>query len=138
MAELIQSIELLNVNLIRCDFEVFNPEEAPNGGSIEFFCEVNLIENDTDNNFEVQSVFEVKGFREDEDLFNLKEHFNAIFTKVNSEVFDNASKELQVQFCVSLIYPTLRENALYTLNKAGLGQINIPFHFSSPEVSQIS
>ena len=137
MTELIQSIELLNINLIRYNFEVLNPEEAQNGGSIEFSCEVNLIENDDDKNFEMISRFKVRGFREDGELFNLEEEFNAIFLKVHPEVFEKASKELQVEFCVSLMYPTLRENALYTLNKAGLGQIHIPFHFSAPEVSQV-
>ena len=137
MIELIKSIELLNVNLIKYNFEVIDPKEAPNGGSIEFSCEVNLIENHRDEHFEMIIKFKIRGSRDDDELFKLEEEFNAVFHKLNSEIFDQTSNELQVQFCLSLIYPTLRENALYTLSKAGLGQIHIPFHFSSPELLEV-
>jgi preprotein translocase subunit SecB len=136
MTELMQSIELLNVSLIRSNFEVFNPKEAPNGGSIDFSLKIDLIENDEDKNFEIIYKFIVKGFRPDEELFILEEEFNAIFIKANPDIFNKTSKESQVHFCSSIIYPILRENASYTLNKAGLGQINLPFHFSVPEFSK--
>ena len=122
------------MSLIQYNFEVINPEEAHRGGSISFFCKIDFIESDNNNNFNIQITFNVKGFREDGDLFKLEEKFNAVFTKVNAKVFDNVSNKLQVKFCVSLLYPTIRENALYTLSKAGLGQINIPFQMPNVDI----
>lgn len=138
MKELIHSITLLDINLIKYNFEVVNPEEASSGGTIDISCTVFFIENGDDKNkIELISKFAIRGFREDCDLFNLEEEFNAKFVKINPETFDKAPKNLQIEFCLSLIYPILRENALYTLSKAGLGQISIPFHFSEPDISQI-
>jgi len=137
MGELIKSIELSTLTLIKCDFEVLDPKEAPNGGSIEFSCEVGFLETEVDNEFEMTIKFGIRGFREAEDLFILKQSFNGTFLELDCDAFDNVDKEVQVQYCMSLVYPTLRENAQYILNKAGLGQIDIPFHLSAPEVEEI-
>lgn len=137
MGELIKSIELSALTLIKCDFEIIDPKEAPNGGSIEFSCEVGFLESEVENEFEMISKFQIRGFREDEDLFILKQSFTGVFKELDSDTFNSVTKETQVQYCMALVYPTLRENALYILTKAGLGQIDIPIHFSAPEVEEI-
>lgn len=137
MGELIHSIELTALTLIKCGFEMFDPLEAPNGGSIEFSCEVGLPEVQTENQFEMAADFQIRGFREEGDLFIFKQEFIGGFKGVNVDSFNAATKEHQIQYCMSLIYPTIRENALYTLTKAGLSQVDIPLHFSAPVVAKI-
>lgn len=137
MGQLIKSIELSTLTLIKCDFEIVDPKEAPNGGSIEFSCEVGFPDSEVDNEFEMISKFEIRGFRDEEDLFILKQDFIGVFKELDIETFLAETKETQVQYCMSLVYPTLRENAQYILNKAGLGQIDIPIHFSAHEVEEI-
>lgn len=137
MGELIRSIELTTLTLIKCDFEIFDPKEASNGGSIDFSCEVGFVESEIENQFEVMLKFEIRGFRDDEDLFMLEQTYSSSFKELDSDTFNAVSKELQVQYCTSLVYPTLRESAQYILNKAGLGQIDIPLHFSDPTVEEV-
>lgn len=137
MGQLIKSIELSTLTLIKCDFEIVDPKEAPNGGSIEFSCEVGFPDSEVDNEFEMISKFEIRGFRDEVDLFILKQDFIGVFKELDIETFLAETKETQAQYCMSLVYPTLRENAQYILNKAGLGQIDIPIHFSAPEVEEI-
>jgi preprotein translocase subunit SecB len=137
MGELIHSIELTALTLIKCDFEILDPLEAPNGGSVEFSCEVGFPEVQTKNQFEMAANFQIRGFREENDLFIFKQEFLGVFKDVDIDSFNAVTKELQIQYCMSLIYPTIRDNALYTLSKAGLSQVDIPFHFQAPEVTKI-
>ena len=137
MAELIKSIELSSLILIKCEFEITDPKEAPNGGSIEISCEVGFPESELESEFEMISKFQIRGFRENEDLFILKLGFSGVFQELDRETFYGVSKKIQVQYCMTLVYPTLRENAQYILNKAGLGQVDIPIHFSMLNVEDI-
>lgn len=136
MSELVKSIELVNLNLMKSDFEIINPKEAPNGGSVEFSCQVNFTEmdaNDT-NKFGMNTNFFVRGFREKEELFSFKLEFSAVFLKSVPDAFDEIENSLQMQFAMSFVYPYIRESIIFTLNKAGLGQIDVPFSFLPEEI----
>jgi len=138
MRELITSIELANLTLNNSEFEVIAPEEAANGGSYEFSCEVNLIEDeDSKNEFQLSTKFQMRGFREQDDLFILKLNYVGTFEILNGLIFSELPQKTLVHYCIGIIYPTLRESVLFFLAKAGLGGIDIPFHLSVTDAEEI-
>jgi preprotein translocase subunit SecB len=135
MDKLIKSIELNALKLLSNNFELISPDDAANGGSLEFSCSVNFVESKLHDHFDMIAKFEMHGFNEGKDLFRLEQEFISTYQILDQEVFDEILEKIKIQHCLSLIFPILREDALKTLSRAGLGQIDIPLHFSSPKIA---
>ena len=134
MGELIESIELQALTLTACNFEMPDPKDAAGGGSIHYSGDGEFAECETDERFELIASFSIRGFRGEKELFMLRQAIVASFLIVDSAVFESVSDDVQLQYCVSLVYPSIRENAERIFSKAGLRQINIPLHFNLIDV----
>ncbi len=134
MDKLIKSIELNALSLLSANFDLIEPDEAPKGGKLEFSCLATFHEIDENDYFDMTAKFEMHGYNGEQDLFKLELMFIATYKMLDADTFDSISEEIRVQHCLSLIYPTLRDDALRILSRAGLGSIDIPLHVSSPKI----
>ncbi len=135
MTELIGSIQLESIYLLDCDFVVSDPVEAQKGGKLEFGISVSFDDAVDYQELNMTSTVEISGLRDEERIFSLMlKHCSKYTVKDDSVLLDDI-EDTRTEYLVNLIYPILREHASSTLGKAGLGQINLPYHFSSSHVS---
>lgn len=139
MAQLINSIKLDSVKLLASHFDLIDPDGAAEGGSVGFACSVSVPKNQEDNDLRLVFMAEVEGFREPsgdgprQELFKIEEQILTVFSFNNKEYFLNAPEHVRVNLCLSLVYQVLREDICRILVRAGLGQIDIPYHFTQPQ-----
>lgn len=127
-------IETENVRLLSSQFNMKDLESAQKGGSLTFSCEVQIEEPSTAENIQLLTKLFVSGENENESLFELESSYISEYTIVDIDTFSLLEESEKVEYLLSLIFSIIREDSLAYFSRAGLRQIQLPYHFNSPKV----
>lgn len=132
----LMSLDCLSFDLVESDFKIFELEQAKEGGALDFGVSVDYPDDlpKVTAPFELEFIFEMNGYQrlegdERKKLFDLKQKFTANFIPFDSDVFFGEDSATQLQHCVNLIYPFIRESVLQNLRVSGLSIIEMPLTF---------
>lgn len=131
---MIKIIELENIALLSSHFDVLDADLLKTGGKLELSCEANINDdNDEADKVSMIATMKVKGINSDNsELFSIENKYISSFKTVDNEAFYETEETERVQFCLSLIYLSIREDVLSTLSKAGIKNLKLPFSLNAP------
>jgi len=128
-------VELDHLYLIKTHFEVKDIKKALEGGSLDISCQV-TIDNEKKDFIHITCDFSINGFNSDESLFEYVSKHSAGFSiKTPDEFLAFEDEEISSHF-MRFIFPTIRDDAMACLSRAGLRQIILPYHFQETSVSK--
>ncbi|MEZ8932424.1 MULTISPECIES: hypothetical protein [unclassified Vibrio] len=134
MGSKLNIVELTDTRLLSSSFKIEDSEMARNGGSLEFSCEVQLIETEKNEVIQLIATLKVHGFNEDKTLFNINGEYISDYNIYDVDAFNTFPEQERVELCLSLMFSIIREDTMAILSRAGLRQITIPYHFNAPEL----
>lgn len=129
---MINMIELENIALLSSHFDISDIELLKAGGKIELSCEANIDDEEKSERFKITAKIRVRGLKDDAELFSIENKYKVNYRTTDAVNFYSNEEEKIVHCCLSLIYLSLREDVLYTLSKAGVKQVKLPFNLSPP------
>lgn len=128
-------VELDQLYLIKTQFEVKDIKKALEGGSLDISCQV-TIDDENKDFIHVSCDFSINGFNPDESLFEYVSKHTAGFSIQNSDEFLAFEDEEISSHFMRFIFPTIRDDAMTCLSRAGLRQIILPHHFQETPVAK--
>lgn len=136
MSNKLNIIEITDVKLLCSSFNIEAPDMASKGGSLEFTCEVQMINKAIEDELQLLTELTAHGFNEHQTLFKLSSKYISEYKVYDTVYFNSFREQERVEKCLSLVFSIIREDTMSILSRAGLRQIDLPYHFNSPEIIQ--
>lgn len=127
-------VEVNDIFLISSSFKIIDFEKAHRGGSVTFKCEVQFNDEPHQDGIQLTTKIIAEGKNDEESLFKLSSEYVAEYRVSDINNFHAFPESERVEYCLSLIFPIIREDSMNYLSRAGLGQIQLPYHFNSPQI----
>lgn len=125
----IKKVDLIDIKLSSINFYIDDNEKAQKGGSVELGSDISISAMDDNGVISLTSIFKVNGkSAQSEKLFAVKAEYNSIHQVSDIEEINKYTPEEISDYCFSLIYPTVRDDVMSLLSRAGLRQITLPFN----------
>lgn len=135
MMDFIYSVKLIDLLLLEGGFNMVDIEAASKGGAMSIDLSANVTESVEDNILKFDISLNLSGYpgpveNKEDLLFNLHQKYVAIFEKENIDFLEKMGPDVVTQYCLTLVYPYIRESAQGVFRNGGLGDMGFPLQFT--------
>lgn len=125
----IKKADLVDIKLMSINFYIDDTDKAKKGGSVELESNTSLAKTDEENINILMSEVKVSGKSpQGEILFSIEAKYNSVHSIADDDTIKNATPEDASNYLFSMVYPTIRDDVMNILSRAGLRQIALPFN----------